>query len=72
MIERFQKRPSLPPPDSGPAVWVERIHAQGPDEYPLGLEVSTGKGSEALHETLEPDRSSVDVPAGGEAIGTFK
>jgi len=67
VVEKFQKQDPFPLVDSGPEVWAERIHAQVPDEYPLGLEVSTGKRRVALLERLEPDRSKVDLLEGDDA-----
>ena len=53
--------------DSGDATWVERIHAQGPTEYPLALEISTGPGTRIpIREALEPDRFRVDLQEGEE------
>jgi YidC/Oxa1 family membrane protein insertase len=50
---------------TGRDMWVERIHAMGPDEYPLGLEISTGeKRRWPLRERLVPDRSRLDLHAG--------
>ncbi len=48
-----------------PHVCVERIHALRPDEYPLGLEVSTGGSRAAIREMLRPDHSNLVVAEGG-------
>ncbi len=53
--------------------WVERIHARRPEEWPLGLEISTGKGRRIpVRETLAPDRPGLDLRDGqGPATITF-
>jgi len=51
--------------DPGSPAWVERIHAQGPEEYPLGLEISTGRDKRIpIREALEPDRFDLDLHDG--------
>jgi YidC/Oxa1 family membrane protein insertase len=48
----------------GPA-WVERVHVQGPEEYPLALEISTGRDKRIpIREALEPDRFRLDLNKG--------
>ena len=45
--------------------WVERIRAQAPEEYPLGLEIATGRDTRfPIREALKPDRLRVDLRAG--------
>ena len=45
--------------------WVERIHVQGPEEYPLALEISMGGDKRIpIHEVLEPDRFRLDLNDG--------
>jgi YidC/Oxa1 family membrane protein insertase len=49
----------------GSPAWVERIHAQGPEEYPLALEISTGRDKRIpIREALEPDRFRLDLSDG--------
>jgi YidC/Oxa1 family membrane protein insertase len=51
--------------ESGEETWVERIHAQGPAEYPLALEITTGSDKRMLiHEELAPDRSHLELLKG--------
>ncbi len=51
--------------DGGSPAWVERIHAQGPEEYPLALEISTGRDKRIpIREALEPDRFRLDLNEG--------
>ena len=59
--------------DPGRQAWVERIHARGQEEYPLGLEISTGRDKRIpIREELEPDRFRVDLNKGeGPARITF-
>jgi YidC/Oxa1 family membrane protein insertase len=52
-------------PDGGSPAWVERVHAQGPEEYPLALEISTGRDKRIpIREALEPDRFRLDLSDG--------
>jgi len=45
--------------------WVEMIHARGPEEYPLALEISTGRDERIpIREALEPDRFHLDLNEG--------
>ncbi len=51
--------------DGGSPAWVERIHVQGPEEYPLALEISTGRDKRIpIREALEPDRFRLDLNDG--------
>ena len=61
----FDKPASRETPVQGAEDWVERIHAVGPGEFPLGLEFSTEQTRSALQEVLEPDRKRLDLVAGG-------
>ncbi len=52
-------------PGGGSPAWVERVHVQGPEEYPLALEISMGGDKRIpLRETLEPDRFRLDLNEG--------
>jgi len=64
VISWFSRERAPLGPDSGPETWVERIRVLGPEEYPLGLEISTGKRRVPVHETLEPDRASLELQEG--------
>ncbi len=45
--------------------WVERIHVEGSEEYPLGFEIATGKEERIpIRERLMPDRSRLDLKKG--------
>jgi YidC/Oxa1 family membrane protein insertase len=59
--------------DGDKAPQVQRINAQGPKEYPLGLEISTEQGGRVpIRESLEPDRLRLEVNEGeGPARLTF-
>ena len=41
--------------------WVERLHPAVPQEFPLALEISTGKERIPVRERLEPDQSVLDM-----------
>jgi YidC/Oxa1 family membrane protein insertase len=64
VVNWFTRKSAPKELESGPESWVERIHAQGPEEYPLGLEISTGERRISVQEILEPDRSSLDLQEG--------
>jgi YidC/Oxa1 family membrane protein insertase len=51
--------------DGGGQGWVEMIHARGPEEYPLALEISTSRDERIpIHEALEPDRFHLELNDG--------
>lgn len=51
--------------DPGEPGWVERIHVRGPEEYPLGLEISMGKDERIpIRERLVPDLPRLDLKDG--------
>jgi len=50
--------------DGGSPACVERIHVQGPEEYPLALEISMGGKRIPIREALEPDRFRLDLNDG--------
>jgi len=59
-------RPEAQQPERlGEEAWVELVHGTGPEEFPLGLEVSTEKTRAGLQETLEPDLPRLDLQSGG-------
>lgn len=56
--------------DGGSLACVERIHVQGPEEYPLALEISTGRDKRIpIREALEPDRFRLDLNDGAQPEG---
>ena len=56
--------------DGGSPACVERIHVQGPEEYPLALEISTGRDKRIpIREALEPDRFRLDLNDGAQPEG---
>ncbi len=64
-VPGFRKAGLPDAPDGGSPAWVERIHAQGPEEYPLALEISTGRDKRIpSREALEPDRVRLDLNDG--------
>jgi len=64
-VPGFRKAGLPDAPDGGSPAWVERIHAQGPDEYPLALAISTGRDKRIpIREALEPDRFRLDLNDG--------
>jgi YidC/Oxa1 family membrane protein insertase len=62
------KKTTLPEPSDGESpAWVERIHVQGPEEYPLALELSMGGDRRIpIRETLKPDRPYLELADGGQ------
>ncbi len=60
--------PKSEPPEmseGGAPAWVERIHTQGPEEYPLALEISAGGNKRIpIREALKPDHFRLELNDG--------